>query len=207
MSQELTGFIANITAQDLDVLRELMQSGKVTPVIDRHYRLGEVPEALRYLETGRARGKVVITVDPAGETAPATPGPAPVTASGVRTYLFLFAVAAAFVALPLFVALALNSRFQRRNPGKRAYRWGYFVSVVSLVAGIALGVALEAGPAVLVTCVLVYGVLSWGFAWRRHWAWIALTIFTFNPIVWIVNLVYLRRRWGEDAGAAPAPAV
>lgn len=204
VSQELTGFIANITAQDLDVLRELMQAGKVTPVIDRRYRLGEVPEALRYLETGRARGKVVITVDPAGETAPAAAGAAPVAASGVWTYLFLFAVAAAFVGLPLFLALALNSRFQRRNPGKRPYRWGYFVSVVSLVAGIALGVALEAGPAVLVTCVLVYGVPAWGFAWRRRWAWIALTILTFNPIAWIVNLIYLRRRWGEDAGAAPA---
>jgi NADPH:quinone reductase-like Zn-dependent oxidoreductase len=39
-----------------------MQAGKVTPVIDRTYPLSEVPEAIRYLETGRARGKVIITV-------------------------------------------------------------------------------------------------------------------------------------------------
>ena len=38
-----------------------MRAGKVTPVIDRHYKLSEVPEAIRYLEQGRARGKVVIT--------------------------------------------------------------------------------------------------------------------------------------------------
>jgi NADPH:quinone reductase-like Zn-dependent oxidoreductase len=39
-----------------------MQSGKVTPVIDRGYKLSETPEALRYLEKGHARGKVVLTV-------------------------------------------------------------------------------------------------------------------------------------------------
>jgi NADPH:quinone reductase-like Zn-dependent oxidoreductase len=39
-----------------------MQAGKVTPVIDRSYKLGEVPEAIRYLEKGHARGKVVISL-------------------------------------------------------------------------------------------------------------------------------------------------
>jgi NADPH:quinone reductase-like Zn-dependent oxidoreductase len=45
------------------VLADLMQSGKVTPVIDRTYKLSDVPEALRYLEQGHARGKVVIAVE------------------------------------------------------------------------------------------------------------------------------------------------
>ena len=44
------------------VLREFLDAGKLTPVIDRRYLLGEVPEAIRYLEEGHARGKVVITV-------------------------------------------------------------------------------------------------------------------------------------------------
>ena len=44
------------------VLREFLDVGKLTPVIDRRYLLGEVPEAIRYLEEGHARGKVVITV-------------------------------------------------------------------------------------------------------------------------------------------------
>jgi NADPH:quinone reductase-like Zn-dependent oxidoreductase len=44
------------------VLKELIESGKVTPVIDKTYPLAEVPEAIRYLEQGHARGKVVITV-------------------------------------------------------------------------------------------------------------------------------------------------
>jgi NADPH:quinone reductase-like Zn-dependent oxidoreductase len=44
------------------VLKQLMETGKLTPVIDRMYSLGEVPEAIRYLEEGHARGKVIITV-------------------------------------------------------------------------------------------------------------------------------------------------
>jgi NADPH:quinone reductase-like Zn-dependent oxidoreductase len=47
--------------QDLAFMTELLETGKVKPVIDRRYPLAEVPEALRYLEEGHARGKVVIT--------------------------------------------------------------------------------------------------------------------------------------------------
>jgi NADPH:quinone reductase-like Zn-dependent oxidoreductase len=55
-------FIAKFNRQDLVVLSELLEAGKVTPVIDRQYALRELPEALRYLGEGHARGKVVITV-------------------------------------------------------------------------------------------------------------------------------------------------
>ena len=50
------------TPQDLATLKELIETGKVTPVIDRTYSLSETPDAIRYLEDGHARGKVVITV-------------------------------------------------------------------------------------------------------------------------------------------------
>lgn len=53
---------AQIKQKDLVSLRELLEAGKVTPVIDRRYSLREVPEAIRYLEAKHARGKVVITV-------------------------------------------------------------------------------------------------------------------------------------------------
>jgi NADPH:quinone reductase-like Zn-dependent oxidoreductase len=62
VSQKLIPFIARPTKEDLTILQELMRAGKVISVIDRCYRLSEVPEAIRYLETGHARGKVVITV-------------------------------------------------------------------------------------------------------------------------------------------------
>jgi NADPH:quinone reductase-like Zn-dependent oxidoreductase len=53
---------ANMNSDDLNVLRDLMQSGKVKPVIDRTYPLRQVSEAVRYLEAGHARGKVVIAI-------------------------------------------------------------------------------------------------------------------------------------------------
>ncbi len=55
--------IAKPNQKDLVVLKELLEAGKVVPVIDRRYPLSETAEAIRYLEAGHARGKVVITVD------------------------------------------------------------------------------------------------------------------------------------------------
>jgi NADPH:quinone reductase-like Zn-dependent oxidoreductase len=60
--KKLLPFLATHSKKDLLVLKELVESGKVTPVIDRTYPLSEVPEAIGYLEKGHARGKVVITV-------------------------------------------------------------------------------------------------------------------------------------------------
>jgi 2-desacetyl-2-hydroxyethyl bacteriochlorophyllide A dehydrogenase len=53
---------AEANKKDLIFIKELLEAGKVVPVIDRTYPLSEVPEAIRYLEEGHARGKVVITV-------------------------------------------------------------------------------------------------------------------------------------------------
>jgi NADPH:quinone reductase-like Zn-dependent oxidoreductase len=61
-SQKLVPFIANPNRDDLAILRDLIASGKIKPVIDRCYKLTEVPAAIRYIEEGHARGKVVITV-------------------------------------------------------------------------------------------------------------------------------------------------
>jgi len=60
--QKLRSLFAKGRKEDLQSLKELVEAGKVTPVIDRTYPLSEAPEAIRYLEEGHARGKVVITV-------------------------------------------------------------------------------------------------------------------------------------------------
>jgi NADPH:quinone reductase-like Zn-dependent oxidoreductase len=60
--QKLTTFISKENHQDMLVLKELIEAGKVTPVTDRTHPLSEAPQAIRYVEEGHARGKVVITV-------------------------------------------------------------------------------------------------------------------------------------------------
>jgi NADPH:quinone reductase-like Zn-dependent oxidoreductase len=60
--QRLTMLISTERQEDLQLLSELIEAGKVTPVIDRTYSLGEAPQAIRYLAEGHARGKVVVTV-------------------------------------------------------------------------------------------------------------------------------------------------
>jgi NADPH:quinone reductase-like Zn-dependent oxidoreductase len=62
VSQSLGTFTAKPSQEDLQFLKELIEAGKVKPVIDRTYSLSEAPEAIRYLEGGHPRGKVVITV-------------------------------------------------------------------------------------------------------------------------------------------------
>jgi NADPH:quinone reductase-like Zn-dependent oxidoreductase len=60
--EKLGTFIASENAADLGVLRELIEAGKVTPVIDRTYPLSETAQAIRYVKDGHARGKVVIAI-------------------------------------------------------------------------------------------------------------------------------------------------
>jgi NADPH:quinone reductase-like Zn-dependent oxidoreductase len=67
VSQKLIFMLADANQDDLNMLRDLMQAGKVTPVIDRQYKLAETAQAIGYLEQGHARGKVIIAVD---ESAP-----------------------------------------------------------------------------------------------------------------------------------------
>ena len=62
VGQRMRVFVARHTREDLAVLKELVETRKVAPVIDRHYSLSDVPEALRYQGAGRARGKIVIVV-------------------------------------------------------------------------------------------------------------------------------------------------
>jgi len=60
--QKFIAYIAQFNKADMLILADLMQSGKVTPVIDRTFKFSETADALRYLETGHARGKVVVAV-------------------------------------------------------------------------------------------------------------------------------------------------
>ena len=60
--RRLAGVAAKVVQKDLVFITELLEAGKVVPVIDRRYRLNQVPDAIRYLEEGHAQGTVVITM-------------------------------------------------------------------------------------------------------------------------------------------------
>lgn len=62
VSQDLRSVTASENAADMVVLKDMIEAGQVTPVIERSYALAEVPDAIRHIEQGRARGKVVITI-------------------------------------------------------------------------------------------------------------------------------------------------
>jgi NADPH:quinone reductase-like Zn-dependent oxidoreductase len=62
VSHQLSTFVMSPNAEDLRFMRELLEAGKVTPIIARTYPLSEVADALRFLEEGHAQGKVVISV-------------------------------------------------------------------------------------------------------------------------------------------------
>ena len=68
ISQKMGMMLAEIRQDDLTKMSELMQAGKVTPVIDRTYPLSQIREAMKYLEAGHARGKVILTVEQENKT-------------------------------------------------------------------------------------------------------------------------------------------
>jgi NADPH:quinone reductase-like Zn-dependent oxidoreductase len=61
--RKMGAFMAKLNRKDLDQLRELLEAGKLKPIIDEPYPLGKVAEAFRYFEEGHAKGKVVLTID------------------------------------------------------------------------------------------------------------------------------------------------
>lgn len=61
-SQKISFFIAQFTREDLSILREMIEAGKIKPVVDRTYPLTETTEAMRYLGTGHAKAKVVLKI-------------------------------------------------------------------------------------------------------------------------------------------------
>jgi len=63
MSQQMGMMMAELNKKDLTILADMMQAGTVKPVIDRTYPLSQIADAIRYLEEGHARGKVVITFE------------------------------------------------------------------------------------------------------------------------------------------------
>jgi len=201
--QQMKPMLADMNRKDLTALANLIQTGKVRPVIDRTYTFSQLPEAMRYLEEGHARGKVVVTVgdniEPLASGTNRTGSAS--TPSPILVALEILAIPVGVLIVPIIAAFVLNRRFKRRHPEARGFRWGYYFSIMSFIAGLVIGLFLEAGSTGIMLCGLIYALLAWFFARRHRWAWIVLTILSFNPIAWIINVIYLWKRWGEEPAA------
>ena len=137
VTQEMSMMLAEMNKKDLSILADLLQAGKVKPVIDRTYTFSQLPEAMRYLEEGHARGKVVITVGDNIETLAPITKPAAGSASTPGPVVIAFGligIPLAVLIVPIIAAFALNRRFKRRHPDKRGYRWGYYYSAMSFIS-------------------------------------------------------------------------
>ena len=66
--KKMCGFMAKINHKDLEFLKDLLEAGKIVPVIDRRYPLSDAADAIRYIEEGHAKGKVVLTMEDREDT-------------------------------------------------------------------------------------------------------------------------------------------
>jgi len=138
-------------------------------------------------------------MEPKNQTSPVSANLAANSGTPLKSYLIALALIGIVLGVsivPIVVALLLNRQFRRRHPGYKPFRWGYYFSLMAFIGGLLLGIFLESTTA-LIVCGIIYAVLAWFFAQRHRWAWITLTILSFNPVAWIVNFIYLRKRWAE----------
>jgi NADPH:quinone reductase-like Zn-dependent oxidoreductase len=61
-NKKISGMMAKPNSGDLTIIKDLIEKGKISPVIDRKYPFQELPEAMRYLEEGHARGKIIVSI-------------------------------------------------------------------------------------------------------------------------------------------------
>jgi NADPH:quinone reductase-like Zn-dependent oxidoreductase len=203
VGQKMATLFAQLNGKDLTALGEMMQAGKVRTVIDKRYSLADVPRAIDYLEQGHAHGKVIIAVDDTSGPSPVpSDRPAPPPAGGPLDLLAPFLVVLLGLGGPIAGSLALNRRFRRLNPEKRSYRWGYYFGLQFWVVAAGFPLLLDAGVVPVLLCGAVGALLAGAFAQRRRWAWLALTALSLNPVAWLINFLYLRRRWAEDGQPA-----
>jgi hypothetical protein len=119
----------------------------------------------------------------------------------------LFAIGLLTLLPAIGAAAFLNRRYQESFPTNRPFRWGYYLAAHELLGCAVLFLligygaihdgSLEAEWVVSAVVVGLYATPAYFLLYRQRWSWIALTILTLNPLTWIVNYIYGRRRWHE----------
>ncbi len=118
------------------------------------------------------------------------------------TYCLVAGVIVALLCIPY--AFRAGREFTRTYPERRAYTWGYWNGYSSISGSLVYILIMSFSPdypldeKLLTGAFYVYvGWLGWRLLQRRRHAWVWSTIWTVEPILWIINGIYMRNRWGE----------
>jgi hypothetical protein len=108
-------------------------------------------------------------------------------------------------------AYSMDESLHKKHPNMKPYKWGYYIGWMGTLGGAPLAVlqfiaasktyGSSAEIHVWLGVVLILGAIAHIFVLKRNkWVWIAAIILQLNPILWIVNGVYLKNRWSELSG-------
>ena len=127
---------------------------------------------------------------------------------------WLIAFVTLLVAIP--ASFVLDKSLHRTFPGVQPYKWGYFMGVGGVISSLIYGVLLLASIHnakvgeerttlfVLLAYALIIAVTHFLIIKRQRWAWVTGTILQFNPLLWVLNTIYIRSRWAELSSNASA---
>jgi hypothetical protein len=109
---------------------------------------------------------------------------------------------------PIIGAFLLEQRHQRLRPSLRPFGWGYFNGLGGFVSPFFVAAQFgQADPGLARMVLLVAAAITWPLAvltLRRHaWGFVLLTVFSLNPVLWIINFIYIDNRWSELTTGRP----
>ena len=120
---------------------------------------------------------------------------------GLFSTLIMFLLILLLLGGQIMVARRLEKAQSPRPPGQLPFTWGYFCGVQGIVLGGLGGLGAFVSPEIDwvygFLAVLLYGVSGYFVIQRRKWAWITLTVFSFNFFLWGINYFYGKNRWNE----------
>ena len=117
-------------------------------------------------------------------------------------YIIVLWIYAGVFFIALVYSRDLNGAFQLAHPSKRPFTWGFFISIagvlISAIAGYIYFLDVILGPSKDVYMGVVKAATVYYFMFKRNrTAWVIGTIGSLNPILWVINGIYLKHRWQE----------
>jgi apolipoprotein N-acyltransferase len=98
--------------------------------------------------------------------------------------------------LPYVIAKKLNTKLQQKNSSYKSFVWGYFIGIINIIWG-GLFIFVFIGDLIMLIFTIIPIILGYFTIKRKKLWFIALTVISINPIVWVINWIYIKNRWNE----------